>query len=76
MKRPVPLVREFTARLMSYAIGRRVEYFDMPTVRRIVRDAEEDDYAMQSLILGVVMSDPFRMKDASLPDSEEELLTR
>lgn len=76
MKRPVPLVREFTARLMSYAIGRRVEYYDMPTVRRIVRDAEDDAYAMQSLILGVVMSDPFRMKDASLPDSEEELLTR
>ena len=45
LKRPVPLVREFTANLMAYALGRRVEYFDMPVVRAIVRDAEADNYA-------------------------------
>jgi hypothetical protein len=76
VKRPVPLVREFTARLMAYAIGRRTEYFDMPTVRRIVRDAEADNYPMQSLIMGVILSDPFRMKDASEPDDESEVVTR
>jgi len=76
VKRPLPLVREFTARLMAYAIGRRVEYYDMPTVRRIVSDAESDKYPMQSLIMGVILSDPFRMKDASLPDDESEIVTR
>jgi hypothetical protein len=65
LKRPVPLVREFTANLMAYALGRRVEYYDQPTVRRIVADAEKDDYRMSSLIMGVIMSDEFRMKDAA-----------
>ena len=42
---------------MAYALGRRVEYYDQPTIRAIVKEAEEDDYSMSSLILGVVMSD-------------------
>ena len=65
LKRPVPLVREFTANLMAYALGRRVEYYDQPTVRQIAADAEKDDYRMSSLIMGVIMSDEFRMKDAA-----------
>ena len=64
LKRPVPLVREFTANLMAYALGRRVEYFDMPTVRKIVAEAGEVDYRMSALIIGIIMSDAFRMKDA------------
>ncbi|MDZ7643552.1 MAG: DUF1592 domain-containing protein [Woeseiaceae bacterium] len=63
LKRPLPLVREFTANLMAYALGRRVEYFDQPTVREIVDRAEKDDFRLSSLILGVIMSDQFRMKD-------------
>jgi hypothetical protein len=38
LKRPVPLVREFTANLMAYALGRRLEYFDQPTVRAVVAE--------------------------------------
>ena len=77
MKRPIPLVREFTSNLMAYAIGRRVEYYDMPTVREIVRSAEEDNYPVRSLILGVIRSDAFRMKDASLPEPDKpEILAR
>ncbi len=64
LKRPIPLVREFTANMMAFALGRRVEYFDQPTVRAIVAEAEEDNYRMSSLILGIIMSDAFRMKDA------------
>ena len=64
LQRPIPLVREFTANLMAYALGRRVEYFDQPTVRAIVADAEKNNYPMSSLILGVIMSDAFRRKDA------------
>ena len=75
LKRPVPLVREFTANLMAYALGRRVEYFDMPVVRAIVRDAEADNYALRSLIMGVIMSDAFRMKDVSTSD-DAGMLTR
>ena len=68
LKRPIPLVRELTTNLMAYALGRRVEYFDQPTVRKIVANAEKDNYPMTSLILGVILSDAFRMKDA--PEEE------
>ena len=69
LQRPIPLVREFTSNLMAYALGRRLEYYDQPVVREIVADAEEDKYPINSLILGVVLSDPFRMKDA--PEEEQ-----
>ncbi len=62
LQRPEPLLRTFTQNLMAYALGRRVEYFDQPTVRRIVREAERSDYRMSSFILGVVASDAFQMQ--------------
>jgi hypothetical protein len=58
----VPLVRHFIENLMSYAVGRRVEYYDMPTVRAIAREAESDEYRMSAFILGVVKSAAFRMQ--------------
>ena len=61
MKRPIPLVRNYAANLLAYAIGRRVEYFDQPEIRAIVRAAEANDYRMSSFILGVVRSQPFQM---------------
>lgn len=69
LKRPLPLVREITANLMAYALGRRLEYFDQPLVRSIVAAAESDDYRMQPLIMGVILSDVFRMKE-TLPTAE------
>jgi len=65
LQRPIPLVRTFTENLMAYALGRRVEYYDQPTVRRIVQEAEEGGYSVYSLILGVVQSEAFRMKQAA-----------
>jgi hypothetical protein len=62
VKRPTPLVRNFTENLMAYGLGRRVEYFDQPTVRGITRAAEANNYKMSSFILGVVKSDAFRMR--------------
>jgi len=62
LRRPESLVRSFTNNLMAYAIGRRVEYFDQPTVRAITRMAEANDYRMSSFILGVVQSDAFRLR--------------
>jgi hypothetical protein len=65
LKRPIPLVRTFTSSLMAYAIGRPVEYYDQPGIRRIVRNAEANGYTMSSFILGVVKSDPFRMRQTA-----------
>jgi hypothetical protein len=61
LKRPTPLIRTFTQNLMAYAIGRRVEYYDQPTVRKIAAEAEVNGFRTQDFILGVVKSDAFRM---------------
>ena len=64
LRRPIPLVRTFTENLMAYALGRRVEYYDKPTIRAITVQAEADDYRISSFILGVVGSDAFQMSRA------------
>jgi mono/diheme cytochrome c family protein len=60
--RPDQFVQTLTERLMTYALGRTVEYYDMPTVRRIVREAARDKYRFSSIVMGIVRSDPFRMR--------------
>ncbi len=54
-------VRTVTEKLLTYALGRGVEYEDMPVVRSIVRDAGQNDYRFSSLLMGIVKSDPFQM---------------
>jgi hypothetical protein len=54
-------VRVVTEKLMTYALGRGVDYDDMPTVRAIVHDAERNQNRFSSVILGIVKSDPFQM---------------
>ena len=66
LKRPIPLVRTFTENLLEYSLGRSVEYFDQPTIRAITRAAEADNYSISSLILGVVKSDPFQMRQQQI----------
>ena len=61
LERSDVLVTHFTERLMSYALGRRVEYYDMPTVREIVHEAESNDYRISSFVRGIVSSDAFLM---------------
>jgi hypothetical protein len=61
MKHSDMLLRSFTENLMTYALGRRVEYYDMPTVRAIVKDAAKNDHRLSSFILGVINSAAFRM---------------
>jgi hypothetical protein len=65
LSRPTPLLRTFTENLMAYALARRVEYFDQPAIRDIVREAEENEYRISSFILGVVTSDQFRLRTAA-----------
>ena len=60
MKRSSVFVRTFARNLMAYALGRRVEYYDMPTIREIESDAAENGNRMSSFILGVVKSPAFR----------------
>ncbi len=71
LNRPIPVVRTFTENLMAYALGRRVEYYDQPTIRAITRDAEANGYRMSSFILGVVSSDAFQMARAEETDETE-----
>lgn len=74
LKRPEPLVRTFTNKLLAYAVGRQAEYFDQATIRAIAKKAEANDYRMSSFIQGVVESEPFRMKRAETitDDAEQE----
>ena len=71
LKRPVPLVRHFTESLMAYALARALDYRDQPAVRAIASAAEESDYRLSSFIVGVVMSDGFRMKQARAAVDDE-----
>jgi hypothetical protein len=59
-----PFFRTFTKNLMAYALGRRVDYYDQSTIRRITANAAEQDYSVSAFVLGVVTSDAFRMKRA------------
>jgi hypothetical protein len=58
--RPATFATALTERLMMYAINRKLEYFDMPQVRSIVRTSAKDNYTLSSIVLGIVNSDAFR----------------
>jgi len=62
LDRPDQFVQTLTEKLMTYGLGRSLEYTDMPTVRRIVRDAEHENYRFSALISGIVNSNQFRRK--------------
>ena len=57
-------VLSFTERLMTYSLGRRVEYFDMPTIRKIGRDAAKSNNRFSAFVMGVVTSQAFQMSKA------------
>lgn len=63
-------VRTMTEKMLMYAVGRPVEYYDLPTVRAIDREARENDYRFSSLVLGVAESPAFRMRVAGEEGSE------
>ena len=73
LKRSDVLVSHFTEMLMAYAIGRRVDYYDMPTIRNIVRTTAAQNYRVSDLILGVVKSPAFRTARADMADSASNL---
>jgi hypothetical protein len=66
---PERFPRTVTAKLMAYALGRRVEYYDQPAIRQIVRNAADEDYSWSSIIAGIVQSPAFRTRTAEpVPD--------
>src|SRR6185437_11542304 len=62
LEQPEQFPRTVTEKLMAYALGRRLEYYDAPTVRKIVRDASTRQYRWSSLIEGIVASPAFQMR--------------
>ena len=66
---PEQFARVFTEKLLTYALGRGLEAHDMPTVRRIVREAEDEDYRFSALVKGIANSIPFRMRRAQDPNA-------
>jgi len=61
-------VRTVTEKLLTYALGRGIEYYDRPAVRAILAQAAADDYRWSSLILGIVKSTPFEMRAKKVPE--------
>jgi uncharacterized protein DUF1588/uncharacterized protein DUF1585/uncharacterized protein DUF1592 len=61
---PEKFVQTIVTHLMTYALGRRVEYFDMPAAREIVRESAKQNYTFESLVVGLANSTPFRMRTA------------
>jgi hypothetical protein len=62
--RPDVFVGVMTEKMMTYALGRGIEYYDMPAVRKVVQDGAKNDFRFSSLVLGVVNSAPFQLKEA------------
>lgn len=73
LSRPEQFVQTLTRKLMTYALGRPVEYQDMPTVRAIVREAAMHDYKFSAIVTGIVLSDPFSMQ--MMPADEVDVKT-
>jgi hypothetical protein len=68
---PDQFVQTLTEKLMTYALGRSLDYRDMPTVRRIVREAEGSDYRFSALVWGIVNSAQFQRKGSPEAASEQ-----
>ena len=72
LKRPDVFVTTMTEKLLTYALGRGLDYRDKPTVRAIVRQAASHDHRFSNLVFGVIESTPFQMRMKPLRDSEDE----
>ncbi len=64
LQNPGVIVGAFTQKLLTYSLGRPLEYYDMPTVRDIVDTAARDDYRFSSIVLGIINSTPFKLRRA------------
>ena len=74
--RPDQFAHTLTEKLMTYALGRRVDYYDQPIVRRIVREIAEQDYSWSALVVAIVTSEPFLMSRAADSSGNTNLSAR
>ena len=65
LRHPEQFVQTFTEELLTFALGRKLTYRDMPTVRRIVRESARENYRFSTLVLKIVSSEQFRMQEGS-----------
>jgi hypothetical protein len=76
LAQPETVVRTVTEKLMTYAMGRGVEAYDMPAVRQIVRSAASTDYRFSNLIFGIVSSAPFQAAGAATNTASKEVASK
>src|SRR5262249_41824637 len=76
LEQPGQFPRTVTQKLLSYALGRKLEYYDQPAVREIVRRAAGHDYRWSSIILGIVESPTFLESRSQNPSSTQKALNR
>ena len=65
LRRPEQFISTLAEKMLTYALGRGVEYYDAPALRAILRDAARDDHRFSSLVLAIVNSTPFQMRRTS-----------
>jgi cytochrome c551/c552 len=70
LRRPEQFVQTFTEALLTYAMGRTRDYYDMPTVRQIVRDTRASDYKFSAIVQAIVNTDQFKMRRVPQPKPE------
>jgi hypothetical protein len=70
---PTQFVQTLTEKLMIYALGRSVEYYDMPAVRRIVHDAGRENYRFSAILAGIANSEPFKYSTAPAAEEDEPI---
>jgi hypothetical protein len=75
LKRPEAFVNTVTEKLLTYALGRSLDSYDMPAVRAIVRDAAKSDYRFSSIVTGIVSSVPFQMRTRLAQDATPSTTT-
>jgi hypothetical protein len=75
VNRPETFVRALTEKLMMYALNRELEYYDMPQVRAVVREAAKNNYKFSSIVLGIVNTDAFRKQGPAVTTKQNEVKT-
>ena len=76
VRRPERFVNTVAGKLLTYALGRGIEYYDMPSLRKIVADAASHEYRFHSIVLGIVKSYPFLYRSTTIPDRVEASIHR
>jgi mono/diheme cytochrome c family protein len=71
LRHPEQFVQTLTEKLTTYALGRGIEYFDMPSVRKIVKDAKGDNYKFSSIVLGIVKAPSFQSSEVETVKNEQ-----